>query len=310
MKVIITGASGLVATELAIRLLSIDDAVELTLVSRRPHELSDRYAQFSSRIKSLTLDELMHSESESYDICVHTAFARSSSGDKIVESLNYSIRLFKWAKNQGIPRFVNISSQSVYGNSYEPYIDEYAPCAPDYMYALAKYSSELLARNIFDKSDTDLVNIRLSSVCENARFIKVFVSNVINHRPIKLVAPNQVVSFIDVRDVAEAITKVIYASTFISGDFNLGSGQVYSIKDVSLLVREIGQQKFNLPEIEIEIEDNGTTSQVGMSIKKFCTTYDWKPRLNIGDMITSLFNMLIDVNGGGYPASFKLVYNL
>lgn len=299
MNVIITGASGLVATELTLSLLSSGCPIELTLVSRNPYELANRYQQYASKIKVITIDDLIKSDLGVYDVCVHTAFARSSSGDKIVESLDYTNRLCKWVKDQGISKFVNLSSQSVYGNCYEPFIKEDAPCNPGYMYALAKYSSELLIKNIFEYSNTQLINIRLSSICENARFVKVFVSNAIHGRPLELVAPNQVVSFIDIRDVASAISKVILAPKFIPGDYNLGSGQIYNILNVAKLVNQIGTQKYNLPEIEINIDDNGTNTKIGMSIEKICSTYDWKPIYNISDMITSLFELLINVNGGG-----------
>lgn len=310
MKIIITGASGLVATELVLNLLSGDNKYELILVSRNPNKLAERYQKYSSSIKSVSLDELLIHDDESYDICIHTAFARSSSGEKIVESLEYTDKLCKWVRNIKIPKFINISSQSVYGNSYEPFIDENGPCAPGYMYALAKYSSELIIKNIFDDSSTKVVNIRLSSVCENARFIKIFVENTINHSPIKLVAPNQIVSFIDVRDVAEAIAKIITSPVFVAGNYNLGSGQNYSIYEIAQLVDEIGQRKFNLPKTEIIVDDNGTKTKVGMSIKKFSETYNWIPQYDISDMIRSLYNMLKYVNKGGYPQSFKLVYYL
>ncbi len=308
MNIIITGASGLVATELTLTLLKSNKPLRLTLVSRAPQELLNRYSNSQSLIKYLTIEELINDNSESYDICIHTAFARSSSGDKIAESLDYTTRLCKWIKERKIPRFVNISSQSVYGNSYEPFVKEEAPCKPDYMYALAKYSSELIVKGLLEHSDTKIINIRLSSVCENARFLRIFVENVICHRPIELTAPNQVVSFIDVRDVALALSQLIFSSDNIPGDYNLGSGQNYTILEVSQLIDQIGSREFQLPKVDIIINDKGNNSRVGMSIDKFCTTYHWAPQYNIGDMIRSLYEMLINANGGGYPESFKLLY--
>lgn len=302
MNVIITGASGLVATELILNLLNFSSPTRLTLVSRNPKDLIKRYSDYTTKVECITLDELIEKNCEQYDTCIHTAFARSSEGEKIAESLEYTERLCKWAANKGIKRFINISSQSVYGNSYEPYINEYAKCAPSYMYALGKYSSELLAKNIFYGTVTRLVNIRLSSVCENARFLKVFVENAIKGYPIEVVAPNQMVSFIDVRDVANALINVIFYPSSISGDFNLGSGKAYSIIDVSQIVKRIGEMSYNIPFVDINVMDNGASAKIGMSIDKFCNTFRWTPKFDISRMIESLFEMLTNVNSGGVSA--------
>lgn len=303
MKVLITGASGLVATELISLLLSADNSTELILVSRQPNLISDRFSAYRDRIASITFEQLINGNTATPDICIHTAFARSSSGDQVVESLDYTFRLCTWVREKQVKRFVNISSQSVYGNSYQPLADESTPCAPSYMYALAKYSAEKICQSIFTDSNTALLNIRLSSVCENARFLKVFVENALTGRPIVLTAPNQIVSFIDVRDVAEAIQQIIFSPVFTPGDYNLGSGQIYSIKDVSLLVKEIGEQNFGMSNIDIQVNDNGADSRVGMNIAKFTKAYNWHPRYDIVAMISSLYKMLTNINGGGVSNS-------
>ena len=309
MNVLITGASGLVATELISLLLPADNSTELILVSRRPDLISDRFSAYRDRITSITFEQLINGNTITPDICIHTAFARSSSGDQLVESLDYTVRLCTWIRKKTVKRFVNISSQSVYGNSYEPLANENTPCAPSYMYALAKYSAEKICQSIFTGSNTALLNIRLSSVCENARFMKVFVDNALNNRPIVITAPNQIVSFIDVRDVAEALRRIIYTPSFNPGDYNLGSGEIYSIKEVSLLVKEIGERYYGLSNVDVQINDNGNESRIGMNIEKITNTYNWHPKFDIKAMITYLYEMLTNVNGGGYPIAFKLLYS-
>lgn len=309
MKILITGASGLVATELCVYLLEHTD-YQLTLISRQPEALYKRYRIYGDRISCLTLSELIeYYPSAEYDTMVHTAFARSVSGQSIADSLSYLSDLCRWVKSVKVGRFINISSQSVYGNDYTPGIDENGKCAPDYLYALGKYSSELISEAWLSESDTLLFQIRLASVCENARFVKVFVENILKGLPIKLVAPRQIVSFIDVRDVATALYAIIQHPQPQAGYYNLGIGNWYPISEIAEKVVEIGRGEFGIKSSEIIIENNENSKMVGMSNDKFCERFHWTPQYTIEDMIRSIFNMLININGG-YPVAFKLVYGL
>lgn len=310
MKIIITGASGLVATELTVLLLE-RTSFKLTLVSRKPDELAKRYVKFSNRVETTTLSGLIDNHvSEGYDVVVHTAFARNASGASIAESLIYLSVLCKWIKMTKVESFINISSQSVYGNDYTPGIDENSGCAPDYLYALGKYSSELITEAWLSGTSTNIYQLRLASVCENARFIRIFIDNLLNNKPIRLTAPNQIVSFIDVRDVAAAIYKVITQKEACPGIYNLGCGSWYPIIEVAHMIMEIGRTDYNVENAEIIIDDNGTEKSIGMGVEKFQQSFNWKPEYNIKDMISSIYKMLTNVNGGGYPIAFKLVYTL
>ena len=48
--------------------------------------------------------------------------------------------------------FANISSQSVYGKMSEPLWAESTPVEPDYLYAMGKYSSEIITKLMLKES--------------------------------------------------------------------------------------------------------------------------------------------------------------
>lgn len=309
MQVIITGATGLVATELILRLLE-DTKHELLLVSRNPLNLVSRYAGFDSRVRCVSNESFLNMKENKDSILIHTAFARSSNGKDIAESLRFTSGVAHWAKDNGIPRFINISSQSVYGSNYTPFVAEDGVCSPDYLYAMGKYSSELICAEIFRDSSVNLINIRLSSVCEYARFIRVFVQNAINGEPIKITAPDQIVSFIDVRDVASALTAVIGSGRTPGGEYNVGSGRVYTISHVAAIVKSVAMSCYDIPQVNIEIRDNGTCTSLGMDISRFKRDFNWNPHFTIEDMVKSLFEMLTNAKSGAYPESLKLANSL
>lgn len=314
-RIIITGASGLVATELTIHLLAETDAC-LYLLSTQPDKIKERY-ESSERIFCFTLSSFaqyieQNREKVSFDVCIHTAFSRSANGNLIAESLHYQQELLAILKTTDLKVFANISSQSVYGKMSDPLWSENTPVEPDYLYAMGKYSSEIITKLMLEDVDIKWTNIRLCSVCENARFVRVFVQNAIEGKPIHLTAPNQQCSFIDVEDVAEALMKFIALADNVDlmEVYNLGANLVNTIGDIALRVKNIGETKYGLPFVIIIDSESDNPTRMGMDANLFMQTFSWKPQRDMNDMIIEIFEMLTNINEGGYPLSFKLVYKL
>ena len=299
-NIIITGASGLVATQLTLDLLNNTNHF-LYLVSTNPTALKDRYAGFSKRIKCCTLDsfcDYAKASGERFDACVNAGFARSSFGRPLVDSLEFTYRLVTLIKELGVGKFINISSQSVYGKETEPLWTEQTPLDPDYMYALGKYNTELITRIVLSDSNVKWTNIRLSSVCENARFMNVFVKNALSGSPIHLTAGNQICSFIDVRDVSTALIKVIESdSIHFAEAYNLGTAEMFSIREIAEKVKQIGDTMYGTSVVITE-EANDNHIKIGMDNSLFKKTFNWEPSYSMDDMIISLFEMETNVNGG------------
>ncbi|MEE1253130.1 MAG: SDR family oxidoreductase, partial [Bacteroidales bacterium] len=256
-RIIITGASGLVATELTIRLLEETDAC-LFLLSTNSDKVKERYINNQDRVSCFTLRSFAqfiedNKEICHFDVCIHTAFSRSSSGNQIVASLDYQQQLLRILKQTDLKIFANISSQSVYGKLFEPLWSETTPVDPDYLYAMGKYSSEIITKLMLEETNIKWTNIRLCSVCENARFVRIFVQNVIEGKTIHLTAPNQQCSFISIQDVADALTRFIALADSVNLDevYNLGANLVNTISDIALRVKNIGETKYGISNITI-----------------------------------------------------------
>ena len=298
-NIIITGASGLVATQLTLDLLN-NTHHYLYLVSTNPTALEDRYAGFAKRIKCCTLDsfsDYAKASGERFDACVNAGFARSSLGRPLVDSLEFTYKLVTLIKELGVGKFINISSQSVYGKETEPLWTEQTPLDPDYMYALGKYNTELITRIVLSDSNVKWTNIRLSSVCENARFMNVFVKNALSGSPIHLTAGNQGCSFIDVRDVSSALIKVIESdSNHFAEAYNLGTAEMFTIREIAEKVKQIGDTMYG-SSVVITEEANDNHIKIGMDNSLFKKTFNWEPSYSMDDMIISLFKMKTNVNG-------------
>ena len=292
-NIIITGASGLVATQLTLDLLN-NTQHYLYLVSTNSTALKDRYAGFTKRIKCCTLDsfsDYAKASGERFDACINAGFARSSLARPLVDSLEFTYKLVTLIKELGVDKFINISSQSVYGKETEPLWTEQTPLDPDYMYALGKYNTELITRIVLTDSNVKWTNIRLSSVCENARFMNVFVKNALSGSPIHLTAGNQVCSFIDVRDVSSALIKVIESDiNHFAEAYNLGTAEMFSIREIAEKVKRISDMMYDTSVVITE-EANENNITIGMDNTLFKKTFNWEPSYSMDDMIISLFEM-------------------
>lgn len=312
--VIITGASGLVATELAFTLLKQTDA-HLYLLSTHVNNIVDRYKEYKGRVNCFTLQtftEFANASDIKYNFCIHTAFARSSKGNNIVNSISYQLELIALIKKLSVGVFVNVSSQSVYGKSSEPLWTEKTPLDPDYLYAMGKYFSEVITQQMLKGSNIKWTNIRLSSVCEKARFVRVFVQNAIDGNPILLTAPDQQCSFIDVQDVADALMTFIKQADALNlaPFYNLGTNLVNTVREVAYMVKAIAEKKYQLGVVKIVEQTSDSNVHIGMDSTLFMNSFSWNPRRNMEDMIVELFEMGRKSNDGNFPISFKFVYNL
>jgi nucleoside-diphosphate-sugar epimerase len=158
------------------------------------------------------------------------------------------------------------------------------------MYAVAKFSAELIVKAYLQNTDIKWTNIRLSSVVENARFMRIFVQNAIDGIDINVSAPNQMVSFIDVRDVASGLGFLIESDKPLMPEYNLGSGKSYSIMDVANMVIKTGE--YYGCNTTVNITGDNDKSKIGMDNALFCNEFNWQPQYSMMDSIKSLFEML------------------
>ena len=309
MNVIITGASGLVATELIHLLLSEKESYKIYAVSTRPELLKERYKDNAS-VVCLSLQGLGKHAGTQFGAIVHCAFARSKDAGQIAASLQFTEYLLRLTKTLRPDVFVNISSQSVYGQSNPLLWTEQTPPAPDYLYALGKYATELLTTAALRDTGIKYTNIRVSSVCENARFLNVFARNALMGEPINVLGGTQSCSFIDVRDVVMALKKVIDKSPSMElrQVYNLGTGTTRTILELAEDVKRIAETELGLP-VTINVLPSDLRQEVGMDISLFRDTFGWSARYGYDDMARSLLVLNgANCGGGKMPVSFRIVY--
>lgn len=291
-NIIITGASGLVATELTHLLLNAKESYKIYAVSTHPAKLNERYKDVDNVI-CLSLDDLYSVVGAEIDAVIHCAFARSKDPQDLAKSLLFTSALLRKVKHIRPKVFVNISSQSVYGQANPPLWTEQTPPAPDYLYALGKFSTEEMSKMALEGTGIKFTSIRLSSVCENARFLNVFAKNALSGQPVNIQGGGQMCSFVDVRDVASGLKKVIDIAPRLDSlqeVYNLGSGKTRTIKELAEDTKRLVEQEKGI-NVALNVIPADIHLEVGMDISLFCKTFNWVPMFDYDDMVKSLISL-------------------
>ena len=299
--ILITGAGGVLGSELIRQLikngeyqiLALDIDKKVFPESLADHDLIELYDS-----KEWVENKLPWNKINSV---IHCAFARSSNGRLLSESLDFTKELLSQVVKNRVDTFVNISSQSVYGRSQSPLWTEKTPVSPeppDTFYALTKYASELLTTSICNSGESKTIgtNLRLASLIGRGmdeRLVTRFVKAALTDEPIKLVGGNQVMAYMDVRDAAEGIIALMQTDTSVWKDvYNFGVPWRYTIREIAEIVKKIG--KTYGKEVQIEIEEKDVSLDTGMDTSLFYRDTGWRPKYDISMTIDYLFKSLFD----------------
>ena len=310
MEILITGGSGYLAWEL-VRQMKLRDGFEVIVASSDPAKIvaDSNY----SGVQLISNDEMWSNDSvmRHVDVIIHTAFCRKSNGEQLMKSLKFSQRLFEKAVCCGVNALINSSSQSVFGAKKGSLPAEEEFYAPDYMYALAKASSELLLETIADKSKTVYTNIRFASLMGPSKNVPInvlykFLENALNEKDINIQGGKQNFSFLDVRDAADAVIRLLdFPFEEWKTAYNLGPQRQINIKELAQLARNYAAQRGRIVG-EIFLKEGGTELNAGMDSRRIYEKINWKPQFSIEDTVAATGEYIIAIRELGGVARFDL----
>ncbi len=126
----------------------------------------------------------------------------------------------------GVKRVIFTSSREVYGDPESVPVPETAPIAPKNAYGVSKAVGELYCRT-FAQHGLDVMILRLANVYgprDTGRVIPIFIENALHGRPLTLFGGNQILDFVWIDLVTEALVKVARVGQ-MQGAINIGSGR-------------------------------------------------------------------------------------
>jgi UDP-glucose 4-epimerase len=144
----------------------------------------------------------------------------------------------------GVPRLVNASSMTAYGEPHAIPTAEDVPCVPVSYYGVTKYAAERYAQIAGDRPDVDLAvtSLRMFNVFGPRQGIDnpyqgvlaIFIGNVLRGEPITIHGDGrQTRDFVYVDDVVDAWMRVLDAEEAAGEVFNVGSGRETSVSELA-----------------------------------------------------------------------------
>ncbi|MGM0635461.1 MAG: NAD-dependent epimerase/dehydratase family protein [Bacteroidota bacterium] len=297
---LVTGASGFLGKEL-IKSLKKENKFEVWLLGRNKQKLKD---VFDKTFICFDYDDFQNDRIHLgyVDTLVHLGFARPHKSNlEIAQSVALSNQLFTKTSLHHIPYIINISSQSVYGNSSKQPWTESSPINPQTTYAQAKFAVETFLENMNQVNlHGKYTSLRLSTLVgtdkQNIDFVSKMIESVHKNQPLQVYGGNQVLQRMDVKDTAEAIYQVILQRKSINRKaYNLGAVEKPSVLELAKLIKD-GFERINFKnQIEIEqVRTDKTYPSIVMDSNLFYKTFDWKPVTPIEDSIKGMIEKSIN----------------
>ena len=321
-KILITGASGFIGSNLLRRLSSINDN-KIRILTRPTSNLSlisdfnfEKFEGDITKYRSLwkafdDIDIVIHAAAQVGSWGGYNKFRRTNV-DGVKNLLDIA------AKNKGIKLFIYISTIAVYGYSYYRDIDEFTPFRKSsWPYADTKIEAEkILLKYCRDKS-LPVVIIRPGDVIGFESTWLKSPSNLIKSGKMILINEwdNGLMNYIWIDDLIEAIILTIYNPRVIGQSYNITSGRTVTfnryIKDLCniygysnpksmpiviaeplLFLNELLAKLRNKPTEKTRYLARYMATQRTFNINKVREELGWEPKFLYEDIIDSIKSSL------------------
>ena len=302
--VLITGANGFIGSHVTRLMESLGHKVIAIDVVPRSPDLSLLGIETVSHIMNVT-DASAFRDLCNRDIPTHIFHSAHPPRTETPEVLNYCYHamtnILEAAKDLKIKRVVYSSSASIYGQLKKAEgslvkEDDAVTIYPTYFYRASKTVSEWMGDFYKEKHGVDFVALRYSSVYGPGlyRSIPLELKKGILGQPCHPFLTRPLDDLIYVDDVADAVTRALFASKPLSRAYNIGLDRVYTNED---LIRAI---KKALPDLEFEIGQHPNAAEVAphhmrspLAISLANKDLGWSPEIYLEEGIARLSAWLV-----------------
>ena len=289
----ITGASGLVGTAMLDEIFCQNDPASMVYaVTSNPEKMKGA----GENVSVLTPDQLEDVlRTNAIDVLVQLAFPRNVSDEMWASGIKYATDIIFLAKKYGVRRFINVSSQSIYGLQRKTAAAENDDIILNSPYTTGKYCTELLAVGLFEQGT--FTNIRLSTVIgptTKERVPNKLLANIMSGKELTIKGGGQLFSFLDVRDAANGLLRIISGTEQPwKTTYNLGTREVNSLLSIAEKCNQIACA-YGYPTAHINLIPDGTFLSNELDVSLFEKDFGWRARYCLDESLAHILNR----NGG------------
>ena len=292
MRVLLTGATGFLGSHVLRRFLA-DGGHNVAILARsqsdtwRIADLLDQVTRIEGALGDLARAEAAVAVFRP-EAVVHLAWSgvagHSRNDPSQVENLYASLRLLEMSRRAGAKHWIGLGSQAEYGPQSTS-LREDAPTRPTTLYGTTKLCTCLLTEKLSAASGVRFVWLRLFSAYGPGDGLECMIPRLIerllNRERPALTTGEQRWDYVYVEDAAEAVYRAA-VSLEARGIYNLGSGQVETIRRVVERIRDLvdPQLPLGLGEVAFGPEQ---VMHLQADIGRLQRDLDWSPRVPLAE---------------------------
>jgi len=305
MNVLVTGAGGYVGSVLVKKLLQrgyFVRALDLFMYDREPFR--EIPFHLHKRLEILKGDIRKHGicefATDDIDCIIHLGCISNDPGCDLNPELARSINLDSFkpfvmtAKRNGVSRFINASSSSVYGVSNEPNITEESKTEPLTDYSRFKLETENILLE-FEGPHFTTTSIRSATVCGYSPrqrldvIVNILTSHAYNKSEINVFGGPQKRPNVHIDDITNLYTRLVeWPAKDITGEvFNFG-GPNYTVDEIADMVKDYFNRRNR--KIKIRHQETNDPRSYHISSDKIRHKLGLAPQKTITDAIGDLVN--------------------
>lgn len=198
-----------------------------------------------------------------------------------------TLNLLQAANEIGIKRFVQISTDEVYGSLKEGYFYETTPLAPNSPYSASKASADMIAMAYYKTFNLPVLITRCSNNYGEYQYpeklIPFFISQLLKNQKVPVYGDGlNVRDWLYVYDHCEAIDTVLHMGR-IGEVYNIGGhNEKTNIEITRLILKTMGKDESYIEYVNDRL---GHDKRYAISNDKITTELGWKPQVNFEDGI-------------------------
>lgn len=281
MKVLVTGACGLVGSEIVEYLRTI--GISVTAVGRQSKD-GDQYI-----CCDLESDDLRQHIPESYDYIIHAAACipgKQYSDDECYEHnrrIDTNVFELAYTMQAGV---IYISSAVLYGLSDPSVKTEESEVCFLSRYHRGKYESEEQLLNLMIPTYIFRIPSPYGYRQVNRNVLKIFIENAVARKDITYYGEgSRTMNFVHVHDIAAAVGQAVTRQQY--GIYNIASSKAVSMRELAAIVENTCSEVlgYHTAVIRAGQPDPQENVRFLLSIEKAKKNLDWRPEISLEDGI-------------------------